>query len=91
MVHDYIAASTDRVVIHQAIKHLVVAGNALIFMGKEGLKNYPLNRFVVRRWEWQRSHHRDERTDPQINFEAEFGPDKPGEEVTAVVAKPKTT
>lgn len=49
MVHDYIAASTDRVVIHQAIKHLVVAGNALIFMGKEGLKNYPLNRFVVER------------------------------------------
>jgi len=46
---DYIAASSDRVVIHQALKHLIVGGNALIFMGKEGLKNYPLNRYVVDR------------------------------------------
>ena len=44
-----IAATDDRVVIHQALKHLVVAGNALIFMGKEGLKLFPLNRFVVDR------------------------------------------
>jgi len=44
-----IAASTDRVVVHQALKHLVVAGNALIFMSKEGLKLYPLNRYVVDR------------------------------------------
>jgi hypothetical protein len=44
-----IAASDDRVVIHQAMKHLVVAGNALIFMGKEGLKLFPLNRYVVDR------------------------------------------
>jgi len=49
MVMDYINASTDRVVVHQALKHLIVSGNALIFMGKEGLKNYPLNRFVVNR------------------------------------------
>ena len=48
-IMDAIAASDDRVVIHQALKHLVVAGNALIFMGKEGLKLYPLNRFVVDR------------------------------------------
>ena len=46
---DAIAASDDRVVIHQALKHLVVAGNALIFMGKDGLKLYPLNRFVIDR------------------------------------------
>ena len=46
---DYINASTDRVVVHQALKHLIVSGNALIFMGKDGLKNYPLNRFVVNR------------------------------------------
>jgi hypothetical protein len=46
---DYIAASSDRVVIHQALKHLIVGGNALLFMGKDGLKNYPLNRFVVNR------------------------------------------
>ena len=49
MIMDYIAASSDRVVIHQALKHLIVGGNALIFMGKDGLKNYPLNRFVVDR------------------------------------------
>ena len=49
MVMDSIAASSDRVVIHQAIKHLVVGGNALLFMGKDGIKNYPLNRYVVER------------------------------------------
>ena len=49
MVMDYVNASSDRVVVHQALKHLIVSGNALIFMGKDGLKNYPLNRFVVNR------------------------------------------
>jgi len=48
-IMEAIAASDDRVVIHQALKHLVVAGNALIFMGKNGLKLYPLNRFVIDR------------------------------------------
>ena len=46
---DSIAASSDRVVVHQALKHLIVAGNVLIFMGKEGLKMFPLNRYVVER------------------------------------------
>jgi len=49
IIMDYIAASSDRVVVHQALKHLIVGGNALLFMGKEGLKNFPLNRFVVNR------------------------------------------
>ena len=49
MVMDAISASNDRVVIHQAIKHLIVGGNALIYMGKDGLKHYPMNRFVVNR------------------------------------------
>ena len=49
MVMDYISASSDRVVVHQALKHLIVSGNALIFMGKDGLKNYPLQRYVVNR------------------------------------------
>ena len=49
MVMDSIAASTDRVTVHQAIKHLVVGGNALLFMGKDGLKHFPLNRYVVNR------------------------------------------
>ena len=44
-----IAASSDRVVIHQALKHLVVAGNVLIFMGRAGLKMFPLNRYVLER------------------------------------------
>jgi len=49
MIMDHINASSDRVVVHQALKHLIVSGNALIFMGKDGLKNYPLNRYVVNR------------------------------------------
>ncbi len=49
MIMDYIAASNDRVVIHQALKHLIVGGNALVYMGKDGLKNFPLNRYVVNR------------------------------------------
>jgi hypothetical protein len=48
-VMEIIAASTDRVVVHQALKHLVVCGNALIYMGPKGLKLYPLNRYVVDR------------------------------------------
>ena len=49
MVMDYIAAQNDRVVVHQALKHLVVSGNALLFMGKDGLKHFPLQRYVVER------------------------------------------
>ena len=49
MVMEYIAASSDRVVVHQALKHLIVSGNALIFMGKDGLKHFPLQRYVVNR------------------------------------------
>ena len=48
-IMDAIAASDDRVVVHQALKHLVVAGNALIFMGKDGLKLFPLQRYAVER------------------------------------------
>jgi hypothetical protein len=44
-----IAASDDRVVVHQALKHLVVSGNALIYMDKDKLKLYPLHRYVVER------------------------------------------
>ena len=49
LIMDYIAASNDRVVVHQALKHLIVSGNALIYMGKDGLKHYPLQRYVVDR------------------------------------------
>tara|TARA_R100001460_G_scaffold39525_6_gene74361 strand:+ start:7306 stop:8883 length:1578 start_codon:yes stop_codon:yes gene_type:complete len=49
MVMEYIAASNDRIILHEAIKHLIVGGNSLVFMSKDGLKNYPLNRYVVDR------------------------------------------
>lgn len=49
MIMDHINASSDRVVVHQAVKHLIVAGNALLFYGKNGLKFFPLNRYVVNR------------------------------------------
>ena len=49
MIMDAIAASTDRVQIFSAIKHLVVTGNALLYMGKDGMKMYPLNRYCVER------------------------------------------
>ena len=49
MVMDKINGSSDRVVIHQAMKHLIVGGNALLYMGKDGIKHYPLNRYVVQR------------------------------------------
>ena len=49
MIMDAIAASTDRVQIFSAIKHLVVTGTALLYMGKDGMKMYPLNRYVVER------------------------------------------
>ena len=49
MIMESIAASTDRVQIFSAIKHLVVTGNALVYMGKEGMKMYPFNRYVVNR------------------------------------------
>jgi len=49
MIMDFINASSDRVVVHEAVRHLIVGGNALIYMGKDGLKHYPLNRYVVNR------------------------------------------
>ena len=38
IILESIAESDDRVAVHQALKHLVVGGNVLIFMGKDGLK-----------------------------------------------------
>ncbi len=49
MVMQQIAETNDRVHLHTAMKHLVVAGNALIFAGKKNLKVYPLDRYVVAR------------------------------------------
>ena len=49
MIMDSIAGSTDRVQIFAALKHLVVTGNALVYMAQDGMKVYPLNRYVVER------------------------------------------
>ena len=47
IVMQNVAESQDRMVLHQAMKHLVVTGNVLVFMGKKYLKLYPLDRYVV--------------------------------------------
>ena len=47
VVMQTIAESQDRVILHQAMKHLIVTGNALVYMGSKGVKLYPLDRFVV--------------------------------------------
>lgn len=47
VVMQHVNESTDRTVLHQAMKHLVVTGNVLLFMGKKGMKLYPLDRYVV--------------------------------------------
>ena len=44
-----IEASNDRVVFHEALLHLVVSGNALLYIGSEGLRVYHLNRYVCSR------------------------------------------
>jgi hypothetical protein len=49
LVMQYIDASSDRVVLHEAVKNLVVGGNALLYMGPKNMKFFPLNRFVVNR------------------------------------------
>ena len=49
IILESISASDDRVAVHQALLHLVVSGNALVFMSKHGIKIYPLNRYVVER------------------------------------------
>ena len=48
-VMDDIEMSNDRVAVFEALKHLVVAGNCLLFVGKEGLRVFPLSHFVIQR------------------------------------------
>lgn len=47
VVMQNIAESQDRVILHQAMKHLIVTGNVLVYMGSGGVKLYPLDRYVV--------------------------------------------
>ena len=44
-----IEMSSDRVQIFEALKHLIVGGNCLLFVGKDGLRVFHLNRYVVKR------------------------------------------
>lgn len=44
-----IEASNDRVVLHEALLHLIVSGNALLYVSPEGLRVYHLNRYVCSR------------------------------------------
>lgn len=49
VVNQHLAESQDRVVLFQAMKHLVVAGNVLVFLGPKQTKIYPIDRFVCSR------------------------------------------
>jgi len=44
-----IEISNDRVAMFEAIKHLVVSGNVLLYLTDAGLKVYPLSKFVCKR------------------------------------------
>ena len=44
-----IETSNDRVMVHEALMHLVVAGNCLMHIAEDGLRVYPLNQYVILR------------------------------------------
>jgi hypothetical protein len=44
-----IETSNDRVAVHEMLLHLVIAGNALMWVSDKGLKCFHLNRYVCRR------------------------------------------
>jgi len=44
-----IEISNDRVAMFEALKHLIVGGNALLYLTDNGLKVYPLSKFVCKR------------------------------------------
>lgn len=49
MINQQIAETSDRVVLHHSMKHLIVTGNSLCFIGKKAIRTYPLSRYVCRR------------------------------------------
>jgi hypothetical protein len=49
MIMQQISETSDRIMLHTAMKHLIVTGNVLIFVGKKALKLYPINRYVIDR------------------------------------------
>ena len=44
-----IEVSNDRVAMFEALKHLIVGGNVLLYLTDEGLQVYPLEKYVCRR------------------------------------------
>ena len=48
-VNNEIDISNDRVALFEALKHLIVVGNVLLYVGDEGIKVYHLDRFVCQR------------------------------------------
>ena len=48
-VMQQISETADRVALDNALKHLIVTGNALLYAGKKALKLYPIDRYVVTR------------------------------------------
>jgi len=48
-VMDDIEMSNDRVAVFEALKHLIVGGNVLLFVAKEGLRVFPLSHYVIQR------------------------------------------
>lgn len=49
IVMSSIESSGDRTVLFESLKHIIVAGNALLHQTKEGLRCFPINQFCVRR------------------------------------------
>ena len=44
-----IETSNDRVAVHEALTHLIVAGNCLLYVSEDGLQCFHLNRYVLLR------------------------------------------
>ena len=44
-----IEVSTDRVAMFEALKHLIVGGNVLLYLTEQGLQVYPLEKYVCKR------------------------------------------
>lgn len=44
-----IETSNDRVAVHEALMHLIVAGNCLLYVSEDGLQCFHLNRYVLLR------------------------------------------
>jgi hypothetical protein len=48
-IMEEIEGGNDRVVAFEMLKHLLVAGNVLLYLGKDGTRIYPLDKYVCKR------------------------------------------